>query len=211
MRECVSNRLHRSHALRAVCEQSKAWQAAGLRPVIVSVNVAQKQLRHPDYVQTVRDALSVTGQPQYLVLELNETSITAHPAETIAMLNRLHELGLQLSLDDFGTGHSSLSFLSRCPVDELKIDESFIAALGGKGDSSAEEIVSAMVAMAHALDLLVVAEGVEAQHQLEFLAGINCDACQGHLLGKPVSAEEFSATWMERRRKTSEPVSGDAL
>lgn len=197
-------------ALRAVCEQGKAWQAAGLRPLTVSVNVAQKQLRHPGYVQTVRDALSVTGQPQYLVLEFTETSIMAQPAESIAMLNRLHELGLQLSLDDFGTGHSSLSFLSRCPVDELKIDGSFIAAVGGKEDPSAEAIVSAMVAMAHALDLDVVAECVEAQGQLEFLARINCDACQGHLLGKPVSAEEFAATWMERRRKTRDPASHDA-
>lgn len=197
-------------ALRAVCEQGKAWQAAGLRPVPVSVNVAQKQLRHPGYVQAVRDALSVTGQPQHLVLELTETSIMAHPAESIALLNRLHELGLQLSLDDFGTGHSSLSFLSRCPVDELKIDESFIAALGGKEDSGAQAIVGAMVAMAHALDLVVVANGVEAQGQLEFLARINCDACQGPLLGKPVSAEEFAATWMERRRKAKDPASGDA-
>ena len=196
--------------LRAACEQGKAWQAAGLRPVTVSVNVAQKQLRHPGYMQTVRDALSVTGQPQHLVLELTETSIMAWPAETITMLNRLHKLGLQLSLDDFGTGHSSLSFLSRCPVDEIKIDASFIAALGGKEDSGAEALVSAMVAMAHALDLVVVAEGVEAQGQLEFLARINCDACQGHLLGKPVSAEEFAATWMERRRRTRDPACGDA-
>lgn len=197
-------------ALRAVCEQGKAWQAAGLRPVTVSVNVAQKQLHHPGYVQAVRDALGVTGQPQNLVLELTENSIMAHAAESITLLNRLHELGLQLSLDDFGTGHSSLSFLSRCPVDELKIDESFIAALDGKDDSSAQAIVSAMVAMAHALDLVVVANGVEAQGQLEFLAGIDCDACQGPLLGKPVSAEEFAATWMERRRKTRDAASDDA-
>ena len=118
----------------------------------------------------------------------------ANPQASLATLRELKEMGLSLSVDDFGTGYSSLSYLQRFPIDELKIDKSFIDGVVGDIDSAA--IVVAIIAMAKSLGLSLVAEGVETAEQLAFLRDKGCDQCQGYLVSKPVPADEFARVWL---------------
>jgi EAL domain-containing protein (putative c-di-GMP-specific phosphodiesterase class I) len=176
--------------LRAACAQSKAWQNAGLRVPRVTVNVSGKQFHAPQVTETVVSALKASGlAPQYLGIELTESSVMGNAERHIRTLHELKELGVTLSIDDFGTGYSSLSYLKRFPLDELKIDRSFVAGVDTDPDNAA--IIIAIIAMAHCLGLSVVAEGVETQAQLEFLKSKACDECQGFLFAKPMSAELF--------------------
>jgi EAL domain-containing protein (putative c-di-GMP-specific phosphodiesterase class I) len=136
--------------------------------------------------------LAVTGvEPQQLTLEITEGSIISDPARSLALLGRLHASGIRLSIDDFGTGYSSLSYLKQLPVDELKIDKSFITSMAT--DTSDATIVRSTVELAHNLGLTVVAEGVEARESLELLAEINCETAQGYFISRPMPADQFSS------------------
>ena len=188
--------------LRAACEQSAAWQASGLRPISVSVNISPRQFREPRLLRAVREALEATRQDRYLRLEVSERALADQASVVLATLGQLKGLGLQLSIDDFGTGYSAFRFLKESLVDEIKIDQSLISGLA-VGNQDDEAIVTAIVVMAHALGLSVVAEGVEQQKELAFLNKVNCDECQGFLFSQPLSAEDFAATWMERRPKAA--------
>jgi diguanylate cyclase (GGDEF)-like protein len=158
------------------------------RGLPVSVNLSPRQFNDPKLVQTVAAALHETGLPARLLqLEITETTAMQHTDTTLATLNRLKELGVSIAIDDFGTGYSSLSYLKRFPVDKLKIDRSFTGELPGDPDQCA--IVSAIVALAHALELEVIAEGVETEAQLAFLRRCGCDFIQGYLTGVPLDAD----------------------
>ena len=158
--------------------------------VSVAINVSGLQFGQKYFVQDVLTALEDANlDPQYLDLEITETTIMIDPERAVSSLNKLKEAGIHISLDDFGTGYSSLSYLQRLPLDAIKIDISFIRNVLTNPNDAA--IVKAIIAMASNLRLKVIAEGVEDEHQLEFLREHKCDIIQGYLFSPPVSAEEF--------------------
>jgi diguanylate cyclase (GGDEF)-like protein len=174
--------------LRAACRQAAAWRRELGRGVRVSVNIAARQLTRPGLANQVLVALGEAGaQPEDLMLEITEHGVLEDFAAAFRHLQEVRALGVRVSVDDFGTGWSSLSYLQRLPVDELKIDRSFVATLGVDGPSMA--IVGSLVDMAHALGLQVVAEGVETADQLTELRRLDCDAVQGYLLARPARPE----------------------
>jgi len=177
--------------LRTACRQNRAWQEAGLAPIVVSVNLSPRQFRQRDLLATVVGILEESRLgARFLELEITETTVMHRADEVTVMLARLDEIGVSLSIDDFGTGYSSLSYLKRFPVHKLKIDQSFVRELTTDGDDAA--IVGAIVAMAGSLKLRVIAEGVETAQQLDFLRSLGCDEYQGYLFSKPIPAADFA-------------------
>ena len=179
-----------SWALRQACLQAKQWHDAGHRTLSLAVNLSVTQLLQTDLVATVRAVLEETGFPSRLLeLEITESGAMHNPDMSIRVLYELKKLGLRISLDDFGTGHSSLSYLKRFPVDTLKIDQSFVQDTTSDPDAAA--IVTAIIAMGHSLRLKVIAEGVEFTEQANFLRRHGCDQMQGYLITPPVPADRF--------------------
>jgi diguanylate cyclase (GGDEF)-like protein/PAS domain S-box-containing protein len=188
--------------LLSACKQSKSWQDAGFDPVRLAVNLSARQFQQPKMVETVAQILKETGlDARFLELELTEGSVMKDPDQAIERLHELKAMGMQISIDDFGTGYSSLSYLKRFPIDTLKVDQSFVSDINTDSDDAA--IVAAIITLAHALELNVIAEGVETQEQLEFLRLLKCDEVQGFLFGKALSVEEFTDLLIERRGLTS--------
>lgn len=176
--------------LRQSCWQACQWHAQGLTGIRVSVNVSVHQLRQGNFIRRVREVLEETGlAPHYLELELTESQLLDNVENIISIFQQLRELGVWLAIDDFGTGFSSLSYLKRFPVDVVKIDQTFIRDLSEQGEDAA--ITRAIIALAHSLELQVVAEGVETQQQLDFLKEQHCDEVQGYLISRPVPAAEL--------------------
>jgi diguanylate cyclase (GGDEF)-like protein/PAS domain S-box-containing protein len=191
--------------LREACRQNKAWQDEGLPPARVSVNLSARVFQQRDIAKLVMQVLAETGlEPQYLELELTESTIMRNAEEAVLMLNELHALGIGLAIDDFGTGYSSLSYLKRFPVDRLKIDRSFVSDIGVSGDD--ETITSAIIALAHSLKLQVIAEGVETSAQLDFLKERACDEMQGFYFAKPMSTDAISALFQGGVGREAETV-----
>ncbi|GAA2865671.1 diguanylate cyclase (GGDEF)-like protein [Aminobacter niigataensis] len=158
--------------------------------VNVAVNLSPSQFRRGNIVETVSAVLAMTGLPaERLELEITESLLLDDSKETLHALNRLHSLGVLISLDDFGTGYSSLSYLRNFPVDKVKIDRSFIAEIAGNRDHMA--IVSAIVNLAHALEITTIAEGVETEEQLLIVRATGCDAVQGHFFSAPKPAAQL--------------------
>ncbi len=177
--------------LRQACRQAREWQVQGLCDLRVSVNLSVHQLRQGNLVSLVRQVLDDTGLPAHMLeLELTESQLLDNVENVIATFQQLRELGVKLAIDDFGTGYSSLSYLKRFPVDYVKIDQTFIRDLSANGEDAA--ITRAIIAMAHGLDLKVVAEGVETQGQMDFLKAQRCDEIQGFLISRPLPAEQFA-------------------
>ena len=177
-------------AMRAACAQAKAWHDAGFGHLSLAVNLSVCQLQSPDLLDRVKEVLDDTGFPARLLdLEITESGAMQAPEISIRTLYELKKLGIRISLDDFGTGHSSLSYLKRFPIDTLKIDQSFVRDINSDPDTAA--IVTAIIAMAHSLRLNVIAEGVEFGDQAKFLKRYACDQMQGFLVKPPVSADEF--------------------
>ncbi|WP_051207255.1 putative bifunctional diguanylate cyclase/phosphodiesterase [Saccharospirillum impatiens] len=175
--------------LQTACAQSAAWHQQGLS-CRVSVNLAADQFYRGNVLKSVKTALEASGLPASgLLLEFTETVLLHHSDSIIAIMHQLKRLGVQLSLDDFGTGYSSLSYLHRFPVDQLKIDRSFISGIDQH--SSAMNIVTSIVQLASSLGIQSVAEGLETQAQLHALARLECDFGQGYVLGYPMPASEF--------------------
>jgi EAL domain-containing protein (putative c-di-GMP-specific phosphodiesterase class I) len=165
-----------------------------LAGLTLAVNVSAQQLRQPDFVERVLATLLETGAaPQHLCLELTESVFAGDVEDMIGKMHALRAHAVTFSLDDFGTGYSSLSYLKRFPLAELKIDRSFVKDL--PHDANAGAIVDAILGLAHALNLQVVAEGVETAQQRDFLMARGCGVLQGFLLGRPVSIEEFERSW----------------
>jgi diguanylate cyclase (GGDEF)-like protein/PAS domain S-box-containing protein len=173
--------------LHQACQDAADWHRKG-HPVSVAVNISSRQLRHSRLLETISDALSRSGlPPQALIVEMTETALMGDMDSAADILRNIQSLGVKLSLDDFGTGYSSLSFLKRFPVDELKIDRSFIDGVPTDKDDAA--ITSSLVYVAHNLALSVVAEGVETVTQQQYLERIGCDKAQGYLYSPAVPPE----------------------
>jgi diguanylate cyclase (GGDEF)-like protein/PAS domain S-box-containing protein len=175
--------------LRTTCAQNYAWQAAGLPPIRVAVNLSARQLRQPNLVQMVDCALHDTGlAPRYLELEITETTVMKNVELTKTILCELHQMGVSMAMDDFGTGYSSLGYLKKFPFNTLKIDQSFVRDLTTNPNDKA--IVAAIIAMGRVLNLKLVAEGVETKVQEHSLLSLNCEEMQGYLFSPPLLPEE---------------------
>jgi EAL domain-containing protein (putative c-di-GMP-specific phosphodiesterase class I) len=176
--------------LREACKRCRDWQSRGLEPRRLALNLSGLQLRDTGFVDMVtRELGEVNLTGTRVELELTETAVMRMEGVTFDALNAVKKLGIVLAVDDFGTGYSSLSYLRRLPVDVIKVDRSFVEDLGRNPDNTA--IVTAIVNMAHSLNLRVVAEGVETADQLAYLRKLQCDTVQGFYIGRPVPAERF--------------------
>ncbi|MEH2015328.1 EAL domain-containing protein [Nostoc sp.] len=174
--------------LQTACSQNKTWQDAGLPPMMIAVNLSLKQFCQPKLVETIAEVLKQTGlEPRFLELEITETTAIENLSFTRTVLQNLQQMGVYISIDDFGTGHSSLSRLQLLPLHNLKIDKSFIQDL--TQDVKVAHIIKAIVSLGHSLGLKLTAEGVEKEEELEFLKSINCEEVQGFLLYRPLSAK----------------------
>jgi diguanylate cyclase (GGDEF)-like protein/PAS domain S-box-containing protein len=179
--------------LETACTQLKAWQQEALtRDLVLAVNVSAQQFLQADFAAQVQAAVQHHAiNPGLLKLELTESLLLENIEDTIAVMNVLNEIGVRLSLDDFGTGYSSLQYLKRLPLDQLKIDQSFVRDIAT--DSNDKAIVRTIIAMAHSLNLDVIAEGVETEEQQQLLLNKGCTHYQGYLFSKPVPIEQFEA------------------
>jgi diguanylate cyclase (GGDEF)-like protein len=179
--------------LRTACIQNRTWQDAGLPSIVVSVNLSARQFRQESLVKTVSQILSETGlKAEHLEIELTESVVMHNVEAAIAILRGLKSFGVRLSVDDFGTGHSSLSYLRRLPIDTLKIDQSFVTHIGDHDARDEGILAQAIISLGHTLKLRVIAEGVETEAQLKFLSVHKCDEVQGYYFGRPMMAEEFA-------------------
>jgi diguanylate cyclase (GGDEF)-like protein len=187
--------------LQQACRQARAWHDSGLGRPVVAVNISPRQFQHPDFMATVREALSSAGiEPCFIELEITEGAMMDDAEATIAKMAELRALGLHLAIDDFGTGYSSLAYLKRFPINRLKIDRAFVRDLGQ--DESGAAIVQAMIQLSHSLALTVVAEGVEDAVQEACLRGWGCDVMQGFGYARPVPVAEATAFMQERSGAT---------
>ena len=191
--------------LRTACRQNRAWQQKGFAAKRVGVNVSARQFQQQHLAEVVLQILEETGlAPECLDLELTESSIMSNAQATIDALTKLKARGVTISVDDFGTGFSSLSYLKRLPINALKIDQSFVRDLTTDPDDAA--LVMAIVTLAHNLRLQVVAEGVETEEQLRFLNLIRCDEVQGYLFTKPLAPEALEQLLASKTAELASPT-----
>ncbi|PYS24864.1 MAG: diguanylate cyclase [Acidobacteria bacterium] len=179
--------------LRAACRQTREWQDDGLGRLRIAVNISARHFQQVGFVDRIMEVLLETRlDPACLDLELTETSIMDNAQKATAVLSDIRRLGVRVSIDDFGTGYSSLSYLKSLPIDNLKLDQSFVK--GATTDPDDATLVMTIVTLSHNLRLNVVAEGVETDEQLAFLRLLRCDEGQGYLFGRPVPAATFRST-----------------
>ncbi|MBK4737713.1 putative bifunctional diguanylate cyclase/phosphodiesterase [Noviherbaspirillum pedocola] len=179
--------------LRTACAQMAQWSRKGFGQLTVSVNLSTRQMHNGDLLRDVLHILDSTGlPPARLELEITESLLMEKVEENVVLLKTLRACGIQLAIDDFGTGYSSFAYLKRLPIDRIKIDRSFIQDIGRDGENGA--IVTAIISMAHELDMQVVAEGVEAEAQRQFLLRAQCDIIQGYHLARPMPADTAEAS-----------------
>jgi EAL domain-containing protein (putative c-di-GMP-specific phosphodiesterase class I) len=178
--------------LDTACAQLKAWQQDALtRDLSLSVNVSARQFRQADFLTQVQAAVQKHGiKPDLLKLELTESALAEDIERIIEIMNALKEAGIRFSLDDFGTGFSSLQYLRQLPLAQLKIDQSFVIDMNADSDNT---IVQTIIAMAKSLKLGVIAEGVETEKQRQLLSSYGCQYYQGYLFSKPIPIEQFEA------------------
>lgn len=178
--------------MQTACTQLKAWaESTHTRDLQIAINVSARQFRQPDFVEQVRASLEQSGaNPALLKLELTESAVLENVEEVICRMREIKALGVVFSLDDFGTGFSSLSYLKRLPLDQVKIDQSFVRDVNSNPNDAA--IVRAIIAMSRSLGMQVIAEGVETEAQLSFLKDSGCTNFQGYLFGKPMPIWEWN-------------------
>ena len=182
-----------------VCKQMALWKQAGMEPLQVAVNVSGDQITGGHLIADIQKSLSQYQiAPQWLEIELTESSLMENTAHTITSLKALQQLGIKISIDDFGTGYSSLAYLRRFPIDKLKIDIAFIREVTSNPQDAA--IARTIIELAHSLNLTVIAEGVETPEQLAFLAVNGCDQAQGYLFSKPLALEALEVFLDDRQR-----------
>lgn len=190
--------------LRTACAQNSAWQAAGLPPVSVAVNLSARQFHQSDLAAMIKHALQDAElAPGYLELEITESILIQNLQATLATLNHLDLLGIRISIDDFGTGYSSLSYLKRLPISKIKIDKSFIHDICTDPDD--EAIANAVISLGHSMQMEVIAEGVETQEQLERLRAQGCDKIQGYYYSRPLPADEIASLFGQELLKSGKP------
>jgi diguanylate cyclase (GGDEF)-like protein/PAS domain S-box-containing protein len=188
--------------LRTACRQTRAWHVAGLGTPTVAVNLSGRQFQSENLSDVVKGVLEEAGlAPTFLELELTESFLMHDPEAAIDTLSRLKATGIQISVDDFGTGHSSLSYLKRFPLDALKVDRSFVADI--TADTSDASITRAVITMAHNLKLQVIAEGVETEGQVGLLIANGCDAIQGYYFSPSRDADEVAGMLRDGKRLAS--------
>ena len=177
--------------LNSVCQQLAAWnQHDDLSCLTIAVNISARQFHHPDFISILEESIKRSGaNPGNLELELTESILLENSVDTINKMSFLQAKGIRFSLDDFGTGYSSLSYLKRLPVDQLKIDESFVKDLGASQCDVA--IARTIVTLAHSLGIEVIAEGVETREQLRLLLNEGCEAFQGNLFSCSIPADQL--------------------
>ena len=179
--------------LETACAQIKAWQQdPRTRDLVLAVNISARQLRQADFVEQVVAIIRRHEiDPKLLKLELTESLLIENMRDSIVTMSALKEIGVQFALDDFGTGYSSLQYLKQLPLDQLKIDQSFVRDIST--DSHSRSIVRTVIAMAKIMGMDVIAEGVETEAQRQFLLSMECTHFQGYLFGRPVQAAQFDA------------------
>src|SRR5438132_6882661 len=183
---------------RTACHQIKVWQKRIDRDLTVAVNLSARQFQQPNIVEEIARALEETDlDPESLELEITESNAMQNAENTIYTLRELKALGVRIAMDDFGTGYSSLNYLKRFPIDILKLDQSFVREVNH--DATDAAIVSAVISMAHSLDLKVIAEGVETEEQLAFLTKQRCDRIQGYLFSAPLAPDQLEAYLLQRK------------
>ncbi|WJH34596.1 bifunctional diguanylate cyclase/phosphodiesterase [Paenibacillus sp. CC-CFT747] len=184
--------------VKQACRQNRAWQNAGLPPILISVNISVYQLEHPGFVGYIKEVLAETGlAPHYLCLEIRETVASDKISLALDTIERLKGLGVSISIDDFGTGYTSLSWLKRFKVNTLKIDKSFIDDLDkGSGHSA---IAAALIRLCRELNIRSLAEGVETEGQLKVLKELGCDDIQGYLFSRPLSIRDAEQLLKENK------------
>ncbi len=188
--------------LRQAVRQMRAWLDQGMAPFMMAVNLSTTQFRHPDLPQLVSNILAQEQlEPQYLELELTEGTAMHDPLAAIAVMDKLHELGVRMAIDDFGIAYSSLSYLKKFKIYKLKIDQSFVRDISTDPDDRA--IVAAIINLARSLGLHTIAEGVEHPAQLEYLREQGCDEIQGYYYSRPLSAGQFEAYVSERSQRAA--------
>ena len=184
--------------LRSACEQTKSWHDCGFNSLRVAVNLSPRQFQQPDLLLMIETTLRETGlRPDCLELEVTESSVMKNRESAIKTLSELKKMGIKISIDDFGSGYSSLGYLKHLPIDVLKIDQSFVRDMTTAPNDAA--IVMAIIQLAHSLQLKVTAEGVETEDQLRFLRLLRCDEMQGYLFCRPVAVEAFEQLLLEGR------------
>jgi diguanylate cyclase (GGDEF)-like protein len=178
--------------LRTACAQGAAWRRMGYAPVVISANLSARQLWAGGLVKLVSDVIAESGMAEHLEIELTESMVMHDAEQVIATLQGLKSIGVRLSVDDFGTGYSSLSYLKRLPITALKIDGSFVRDIHATGGPEDGLLAKAIISLGHSLHLKVIAEGVETEHQRDFLREHACDEMQGYFFGKPMPPVECS-------------------
>jgi diguanylate cyclase (GGDEF)-like protein len=182
--------------LRTACAQAKRWRDDGLVPIRMSINLSARQFEQIDLLDMVARVLTETGcDPSCLEFEVTESAVMKNAEQAIDIMHRLKEMRIQIAIDDFGSGYSSLSYLKRFPIDRLKIDQSFVRE--ANGDSTDAAIIKAIITLARNLRLKVIAEGVETEQQWRFLQLLGCDEIQGYFFSRPVPAEELRQLLLE--------------
>ena len=183
--------------IRAACEQAMRWRASGLPPLVMAVNLSPRQFRQDHLVQRIQHILQETGiEPCYLEFEITEGLLMDNSEFNLGILSELKAMGVSIAIDDFGTGYSSLSYLKRFPIDVLKIDRAFVNDITADPDDAA--IANAVIALGKSMHLLIVAEGVETQMQLDYLRAMGCHVAQGFLLSKPLVAVALEIWWRQQ-------------
>lgn len=176
--------------MREACSKAFEWNRLIGEDLLISVNISAVQLKQKGFLTMVRSVLNETGlKPSLLELELTESIMINSIENTVMLFNELKSMGIKLSMDDFGTGYSSLNYLKKLPLNTLKIDRSFIGDIDI--ESAEKNIIGDIVSLVHKLDVMVIAEGVETDSQLDYLVKCKCDSVQGFFLGKPVKVEEI--------------------
>ena len=179
--------------LEQACRQQRSWQDAGCAPSRIAVNVSTVQFSHPDFLSVVTNALSSSGlDPSALELEVTEGALMKNMASAISTLQTLRDMGVNLAIDDFGVGYSSLSYLQKLPVNTLKIDRSFMPEFSSREELEGDlTLIRAIIGLAHGLGKTVIAEGVEHEMHLEYLRHLDCEYAQGYYFGKPISSHDI--------------------
>jgi diguanylate cyclase (GGDEF)-like protein/PAS domain S-box-containing protein len=194
---------------RTACTQAVTWKDAGLQPVSMSVNLSTRQLRDPDLINSVQEILLSTGiDPELLKFEITESALMLDPEKSGETLSQLSAMGVSMALDDFGTGYSNLSYIKNFPIDELKVDKSFVRDITIEPNDAV--LTQAIINLAHSLGIKVVAEGVETIPQLAFLKLRGCDIIQGYLYAKPMPADELTNLLTENRRLDMLSIENDS-
>ena len=178
--------------LRAACAQAKAWSEREGRPLSMAINISARQLHLPEIVPLVAEALEESGiDPRCVILEITESAIIERTGHMLKTLHSLRDLGVKLAIDDFGTGYSSLAYLRAFPFDYLKIDRQFVTHVHDEAGNGA--IVTSMITLAHALKLMVIAEGAELSEEVQHLKKLGCDMAQGYFFGRPLTVEQVES------------------